>query len=315
MDLVKYNKSLELPPFGFNNMGATCYFNAMLQSLFSCTAFIEELLNNKEEYNKNPITKYIIKIIELTRDLDRTSDPDQSAEIAALSPRVWKEMVVYLCRKRQTSIGDILSGQQCAREGFHCLLDALDEFRGIQNIFLHRYKTMVHCEKCNKWISDVDNMYNIFEVHPQLKTEQLEKFKQYDETEPISMEKFLTKQSSYVDKDFTCTTCKDKSEKYNRNFLIMVPEILVVLSKKYTAGIKLNVFTDFPEQLSFNGKNGTTLTYTAVSQIEHSGGLNGGHYWAISKRAGGWFTLNDNGVSPAKFAPTKNTYIVFYHLV
>ena len=28
----------------------------------------------------------------------------------------------------------------------------------------------------------------------------------------------------------------------------------------------------------------------------------------------GWFKINDMSVSPAEFQPTKNTYIVFYHL-
>lgn len=311
MELVKYNEKYELPPFGFNNMGATCYFNAMLQSLLSCTSFTEELLNNKKIYEKHPVTKRILEAIILAQS-------ESTNGIESISPKIWKEMVVYLCQKRKVSLNEILVGQQCAREGFHCLMDSLDEFNNIQNIFMHRYKTLVRCFDCDKWVSDVDSMYSIFEVQPDLKNEQLAKFKQYDEKssdEPVKMNEFLSKQTSYVDKDFICPSCKNKGEKYNMHCLVMVPEVLVVLSKKYASGRKLNVFTNFPSQLVFNGKNNKKLLYNAVSQIEHSGGLNGGHYWAISKRNNGWYTLNDNGVTPAKFAPTNNTYIVFYHLV
>jgi ubiquitin C-terminal hydrolase len=193
-------------------------------------------------------------------------------------------------------------------------MESLDEFGHIKNIFLHRYKTLIRCHKCDKWISDVENMYSIFEVQPDLKNEQLEKFKKYDTNTTVSMKQFLTKQSSFVDKNYICSVCKNADEKYTIHCLVMVPEVLVVLSKKYTANKKLNIFTDFPYQLTFDGKDGDTLVYEAVSQIEHSGELNGGHYWAISKRKNGWFTLNDNNINSTKFKPTNNTYIVFYHL-
>lgn len=306
--MEKYNTGLELKSFGFNNMGATCYFNAMLQSMLSCTSFINILVKNKEnpKYLENPVTKQLIELIESTRS---------ESDVSKYAPRIWKEMVVFLCRKEKKSINQVLVGQQCAREGFHCLMNVLEEFSEIQNLFLHRYKTLVHCFACDKFVSDVDSLYSIFEVQPNLKTEQLEKFKQYDEDRAVNMNEFLMKQTSYVDKDFVCPECKDRDEKYNMHCLVMIPEILVVLSKKYTTGRKLDVMTDFPKNLVFKGKGGKNLNYAAVSQIEHGGGLNGGHYWAISRRDDGWYTLNDNNVSKGEFGPTKNTYITFYHLM
>ena len=64
--LIPYNESSAIIPFGFNNLGATCYFNAVLQSLLSCTSFIEELLqkDTRDRYNKNPIAKLIIELID-----------------------------------------------------------------------------------------------------------------------------------------------------------------------------------------------------------------------------------------------------------
>ena len=46
--MEKYDPDSELEPFGFNNMGATCYFNSMLQSMLSCTSFVNILLRNKD---------------------------------------------------------------------------------------------------------------------------------------------------------------------------------------------------------------------------------------------------------------------------
>ena len=334
MALVKYNTNMELSPFGFNNLGATCYFNAMLQSLLSCTSFTQELLQRKEseEYDKNPVTKKLIELIELALSLkdiekntteknttEKNTTEKKSASVRSLlrqySPSVWKEMVMFLCKKNKMNIGEFMVGQQCAREGFHCLMDAMENFDSIQNIFLHRYKNMIHCFDCNKWVSSVESMYSLFEVQPDLKTEQLDRFKKYEIEQTQDMNKFLTKQTGYVDKFYICPKCKKDGEKYNINCLVMVPEVLVVLSKKYVVGRKLDVHTNFPKKLEFKGKGESKLTYEAVSQIEHSGGLNGGHYWAVSRRNDGWYTLNDNSVSKSEFSPTKNTYIVFYHIV
>ena len=129
------------------------------------------------------------------------------------------------------------------------------------------------------------------------------------------MNKFLARQYGYVDKFFKCPKCTRLGEKYRIDHLVMSPEILVVLSKKYVAYNKLDVYTEFPKTMEFNGKNNIILKYEAVSQIEHIGNLNSGHYWAISRRPDGWSSLNDNQFTKYEFNPTKNTYIVFYHLM
>jgi ubiquitin C-terminal hydrolase len=164
-------------------------------------------------------------------------------------------------------------------------------------------------------------MNNLFEVQPDLKTEQLERFKKYDSVclgtnSDQDMNMFLAKQSGYVDKFYICPECKKDGEKYKISYLLMVPEVLVILSKKYTVDRKLHINTEFPKTLEFAGlTSDSKLKYEAVSQIEHSGNLDSGHYWSISRRNDGWYKLNDNSVTKAEFKPTENTYIVFYHLV
>ena len=43
------NKTLEIPPLGFNNTGSICYFNSLIQCLLSSKNFIEFILNDKED--------------------------------------------------------------------------------------------------------------------------------------------------------------------------------------------------------------------------------------------------------------------------
>jgi ubiquitin C-terminal hydrolase len=210
-------------------------------------------------------------------------------------------------------------GQQCAREGYHYLMESLEDFEGIQNLFLHRYQTILYCFDCKGWVSKVECNYSLFEVQANLKTEQLERFKHIDESS-MDMNQFLSRQDGYVDKDYRCPNCRVASEKYRRTVLVMAPEILVVMAKKYTPEQKLDIYTDFPKTLTFKGRDQKKdklfpMRYEAVAQIEHIGDLNGGHYWAICRRNDGWYNINDTNVSKSEFKPTKNTYIVMYHIM
>jgi ubiquitin C-terminal hydrolase len=331
MSLTKYDESLAIHHIGFRNLGATCYFNALLQSMLSCTSFIDEIISHKNdvEYTNNTITKLIIEFVELLKyyedlcknnNTKKSKDPeiisnisDTQTKLNNYSPQIWKHMILILCKKKNIPVSQFMQGQQCAGEGFHYLLEAIEEFQNIQNLFLHRYKSLIRCFDCDKWVSNVDCMYNLFEVEPDLKLAQSEEFDQYN-IETKNMNEFLTKQSSYVDKDYICPECKKRGEKYRMNALVMVPEVLVVMSKKYTLEQKLDVYTHFPKELMFTGCDANPILYEAVSQIEHYGGRHGGHYVAICRRKTGWFEFNDRMVVPSKFEPTKHTYIVFYHL-
>lgn len=319
MSLIAYNNESGILPSGFINLGATCYFNALLQSILSCTSFIDIIFNERETFNHNSITRLIINYIENNRDYERLSRKGNSEtklnilknKLNNFAPVIWKEMITVLCKKKNIQEQTFMQGQQCAGEGFYYLLESMEMFPIIQKLFLHRYKSLIHCFECKKWISDVESLYSLFDVEANLNSEQLDKFNKYH-INSENMNEFISKHSSYVE-GFKCNTCKKKDDKFKLNVLVMVPEILVVMSKKYTKEKKLDIHTEFPKQMIFNGTK-NKMTYEAVAQIEHEGGKNGGHYWAIVKRKNGWFKINDMLVSPAEFQPTKNTYIVFYHL-
>ena len=316
MSLTPYNCKMEFNPFGFDNLGSTCYFNAVIQSILSCTSFTSELIKNEETYIGNPVAEVLIELIKkalvFNTETQGSNQENQCSEISRLSPRVWRKMVKFICKKNKVNVRQFMIGQQCAGEGFNYLLDTLDSFRVIQNMFLHRYKTNIYCFDCNKCVSSVDSINNIIEVQHDLKTEQIDQFKKYDDNN-LDMNKFIVKQSGYVDKFYICPDCKKDGEKYKISHLVMIPEVLVVLSKKYDSERKLDIYTEFPKVMEFTGTNDEILRYEAVSQIEHIGGKNSGHYWAISRRSDGWYSLNDNSISKSEFKPTNNTYIVFYH--
>ncbi len=61
--LVKFNEQYILTPFGLHNNNIICYFNSLLQSLFSCTSLTEYLLNNESKFNNNNFLKLYINIL------------------------------------------------------------------------------------------------------------------------------------------------------------------------------------------------------------------------------------------------------------
>jgi len=329
MNLEKYNSQLAVSPVGFRNTGVICYFNSVLQSLLSCTSFISKIKEEKLKHPSNTTLAEFNKLIDLYESL-RNNENEKDinnliiSKIQQMSVSLWRTMAIT---NKQKNNNFSFNGQQCAGEGLNYLLDSMDEIKNIQSLFTHRYNANLYCFDCKKWVSKVNNTNNIFIVESNLHIHQLDEFKEFDKKEHeifgkiytppniCKMNKYLIKQNTYVDKDYKCPKCEMKGEKYKLNYLVMIPEILVVMSKKYDNSMrKQNIFTDFPEKLSFSGNNGNILRYTAVSQIEHSGGLHGGHYWSISKRKDGWYNCNDLSVSISQFKPTNNTYIVFYHL-
>lgn len=48
-DIEIDNKKLEIPPLGFNNTGAICYFNSLLQCMLSSNNFLKFILNDKKD--------------------------------------------------------------------------------------------------------------------------------------------------------------------------------------------------------------------------------------------------------------------------
>jgi ubiquitin C-terminal hydrolase len=319
--LTEYNKKMELYPNGFRNTGSICYFNTVLQSMLSCTSFINELMNQTHT-SKNPVVNVLIDFIKESKNYQTLVQNLATIEIITCAKNklcdyaanIRKQMLVTLCEKKNMRISDFMQGQQCAGELFHYLLESMEEFQSIQNLFSHRYKSLIRCDTCDKWVSDVNCTYSLFEVDPSLKVEQLDQFNQYNVT-PKNMNEFLYKQTSYVDKFYKCPECKTGGERYKLTVLTMIPEILVVMSKKFKTGACINIHTEFPNTLEFNNTCGGTMVYEAVSQIDHSGDMNSGHYWATCRRKTGWFVINDMQVSPSQFNPTKDTYIVFYHIM
>lgn len=181
-------------------------------------------------------------------------------------------------------------GQEDANECFNLLVDSF-ECRKLEMLFEHRYRVYTFCDEC----SFTSEGYTDEQLVIDLSTVEIKG----DINEYIYNQEIICE-------DYKCTKCGSKKRKIQKRKLTMVSEVLVVLLKKY----QQKSLVEMPNNLKFG-----SFRYELVAVSEHSGSMNGGHYWAKAMRAKGAFNLNDSSVSTDALKPTQNTYLLFYHLL
>lgn len=108
-------KKLEIPPLGFNNTGAICYFNSLIQCLLSSKNFLDFILND----NEDPMFKeFLINIVNDSWDM------------------------VFTTRLLQKH--NIIQGNQSSSEYFIFLIDLLK----LENIFECHHIIESTCKNC-----------------------------------------------------------------------------------------------------------------------------------------------------------------------
>lgn len=334
-----------IPPFGLVNIGASCHFNAILQVLMSCKYVVKHILEtNIDDITDNIKRDLYIIFAKGLRDA-MNGRPDSN-----LSVNLLRTLVKY------TDCIGFDSNQQSSCEGFTYLVDKL----GLEWFFEHKHSQIIMCYDCgyirvNK--AQVGGVHGIplhdgdisihFEVNEDL----------YPEGVPDDISDTLGSRiisHTYKgDGKYRCSgkICNDKrcpAKNHNEDSkcigrecrstnscrkkkLQMIPEYLVVYLNKYRG--KRNI--KCPSQLQIPGKN-NMMTYKHIGQIDHSGSLIGGHYYAFGIRdststaqdcgirgdiRGGIrgdnnYLFNDGMIGKSsELQTTSGTYMVFYELV
>jgi ubiquitin C-terminal hydrolase len=322
--MQKYNDALIPIPFGLMNNGVVCYFNSFLQTLCSCSSFTSTVLENKEYLLKtttgeaiyNYVNKYILKCeIKIAVD-ESTNTASTDTEIAFSTVEILRALKSDL-RERRPKI-HFGNGQESAHEVFVLLLDMMEPVDSetenypllssinspITKLFLHKCEWNLYCISCKNSISKKIDYGVIFDMH--------HIDMQKHTNTPADFSKLIKQHISSVE-GYKCPTCSGESicRIYN---LKRIPEIVFCsFNIYYQENRKIRYF---PPYLEFKtNSEGDKYIFKLISQIEHSGSLHGGHYWAKCLRNGDKvYELNDMGISPSMFQSTPYTYMVIYHM-
>lgn len=299
--LIPYDISLIGHGKGFLNSTSTmCYHNSLMQCLLSLPSIYKVITKTKYEHF---LTNTLRRLWEVYYNFTES----KANELDELNKKLWHTVIQI--SKQRADLKQFDTGQQDANEGLLLFLSVIEKsVPDLYILFEHMYFHIIYCIDCQTQ-KTIKKKGTIIHVKQSFKSHQHPMFATFKQ--PNSLNEYIIKHDSYIE-GYTCEKCKSKKAKFSLNLIQGLPEILPILFEKYHDKSE----TKFPEELTFNSINpGKNLIYRLVAQCEHSGTQSGGHYWAVAQRSNGVINLNDSRISPSMFAPTINTYMVFYHYV
>lgn len=193
-------------------------------------------------------------------------------------------------------------------------------YSDINNLFYGQFDSTVVCKNCESSSYSYDP-YNSLEVEIPVGANTL-----YD-----CIDKYCYQETLSGDNLYNCDKCKQKSQATKVLKIWTLPNVLIIQLKRFgTIGAitKNNRHIQFPMKLNMSKylthpNNATSITNTGlqlfdlIGVIEHSGGLNGGHYIAKCKSGKGeWLLFNDAAVNPIdeNQIVTTNAYVLIYKM-
>jgi len=150
------------------------------------------------------------------------------------------------------------------------------------------------------------------------------------------MEQFLREEP--LTDDYFCSSCKRKPcdhseprQSRRKLSLFRLPRVLVLQLKRFSYGKwrkeKINTRVSFPDQLDLSAfttesKDQSVINsrYTLVGMVNHSGGIDFGHYTAECRNPTNqkWYTFNDSHVTASGYDQSQQhessaPYLLFYY--
>lgn len=272
-------------PFGLNNTGVICHFNSLLQALISCTRFNRAVMQNKDYMMKTTTGKAVYNFVSCFCDEKKAKNsPDIGIE--SQSRKVLAALVDDLKVRRPTV--QFGNSQESASEGLVLLLDMLEpadeSAHPITRLFVNIYECTKACLRCKK-VSDSKKDMSV----------QVSAFHMSgDELKDITNEKKFSKtlRTFVVNaKDVYCESCKEKTTSKILYRMVRISEIVVCT---------FNIYKDrphrfIPESFELPTKDDKVwYVFRQAGDVEHHGGLNGGHYTARGLRGDSVFIFNDS---------------------
>lgn len=295
--MLVYNDDFIPDVMRLNNTGVICYFNSLMQVLFSCSAFNQHMLENKSlfvdaELKGKPLGIMYIKLLEENGILldgtkvIRTSKTPFNIHLGTVTP-ILKELIESR-RKKKSSANLLHHQQECYSDGFIYFIEELSDVDPtIGDLFSIRYKMVIYCRVCKttkQGPQDKPNFYYpLFEENPIL---------QGNLDSKTRIEDYIKRQI-HIPEDYKCDKCKSENKPIvNNGVKICTPNIQQIYKLARISSIIMLVFNKynekkhvyFPDSLDFISAQGSLLHYELIAQVEHYGTKNAGHYLTKCRR-------------------------------
>lgn len=300
-----YDKEWVPSKFGLINPNTLCYFNSLLQSLMSCSAPTQYIIEWPEH---DRTSKKDVKPDNPLWDTFHTFLLDAMGDTPPKSAKPVIEMLrAKLVELKKPRFG---IGQEDAGEGFHLLLDCMGDDAYAQH-FMHRYVHDMYCPECK----DIVSSKNDTSFHVEIPPNYAQNVVEWEDDSEVNysgvLNQYIRHHITVLD-DYKCPKCKNEKNIIRLSHMVLVPNVLVIQYNKFAGKFT----SPCPLTLTFPSKsNKNPLNYKLVAKIEHFGSMGGGHYVAHCLRNDKPLLFNDSSVSEGTFTTSPATYICFYHIV
>ena len=176
----------------------------------------------------------------------------------------------------------------------------------ITDIFLGQYLSVISCPCGHKEIS-CDTFYDVTLALPAGNCTLKECFQNYSQENKVT--------------EYRCLGCKQVGDRFSTLRFYKLPRVLVIQLKRFTISNgrerKMNNTVSFPEVVDLREFCETGETRFRLQGLcHHEGTLNFGHCYAECMEDGRWYTFDDEKVSPTEIQKQSSyAYLLFYVMV
>ena len=137
--MINYEEKLTPFAHGLRNIGSTCYFNTLMQCMLSLTSVHKTLNRMNNLLTSNEKIRALNKLY-----TNYYNNADINEPLINLH-----NQIINVSSSMDTKIKMRSNEQQDMSEGYMMLMNIIDDFPTLRNLFIHRQRTIILCEECN----------------------------------------------------------------------------------------------------------------------------------------------------------------------